>query len=357
MGRWLADGNIEFLGRVDNQVKLHGFRIELAEIEATLTRHPCVVEAVVAVRQGSGGGKYLAAYLVTRPDRRVSDRELADFCGRQLPSYMVPTRFVRLSRLPLNVNGKIDRAALPASQIDSVGESHRCCPPQTATERRLAQLWAEVLDLEPIGRNADFIQLGGDSLQAVELLVRIEQSFGVELELASILGSEPRLMQLARRIDEGCSANYAPPRDSWELRLSQIWERHLDVRPLSIDVGFFDLGGDMALALRLMAEVSQHFGRNLAAEVLVARPTIEQLAELLRGKPLLRPRSSLIVLQASGQHPPLICLPGIFGTTWEFRRLAQCLGADFPVYALPPVGVDGVASPLRHDRRDGAAQC
>jgi thioesterase domain-containing protein len=94
-----------------------------------------------------------------------------------------------------------------------------------------------------------------------------------------------------------------------------------------------------------MAEVSQHFGRNLAAEVLVARPTIEQLAELLRGKPLLRPRSSLIVLQASGQHPPLICLPGIFGTTWEFRRLAQCLGADFPVYALPPVGVDGVASP------------
>ncbi len=94
-----------------------------------------------------------------------------------------------------------------------------------------------------------------------------------------------------------------------------------------------------------MAEVSREFGRPLTAEVLTDHPTIEQLAEVLRGTPHFGKGSSLIVLRASGKHPPLVCLPGIFGTVWEFRRLAECLGQDFPVYALQPQGIDGVAAP------------
>ncbi len=187
--------------------------------------------------------------------------------------------------------------------------------------------------MKPIGRNANFLQLGGDSLQAVELLANIDKSFGIRLDLSSIFGNLSRLTQLAELINVGSSGDYAAPRNNCEMRLSQLWERYFGVRPISVSDNFFELGGDPALAAIVMAEVSQQFDRNLSAEVLHDRPTIKSLAELLRGASPAGHSPSLIVVQASGTHPPLICVPGILGTTWWCRTLARCLGPDFPIYA------------------------
>ncbi len=133
LGSYFADGNIEFLGRVDHQVKINGFRIELGEIESTLVRHPEVVEAVVVARQGAGSAKYLAAYLVNKSDAAASDDQLAEYCSRHLPHYMIPARFVHLPRLPLSVNGKVDRAALPNPEIQGP-DSRSVSAPQTPTD-------------------------------------------------------------------------------------------------------------------------------------------------------------------------------------------------------------------------------
>jgi aspartate racemase len=204
--RWLADGSIEFLGRLDDQLKIRGFRIEPGEIEAVLGRHPAVHQCVVKPC-GEGNDRRLAAYLTTDGHARPTKGDLRGYLMERLPEYMVPAAFMVVDRMPLTHNGKIDRRALPAPDLEGqlTDESH--CPPRSPTERHLVELWEDLLGVRPIGVRDDFFALGGHSLMAVRLVARIEQSLGVVVPIAALLSS-PTIESLARRIDhEGCGGN------------------------------------------------------------------------------------------------------------------------------------------------------
>ena len=179
LGRWRSDGNIEFLGRNDFQVKMRGFRIELGEIEARMTEHPGIGQAVVmareddAGRQAAGGLLHEAAAL---NQTSVEVGELRAFLLGRLPEYMVPAAYVRLESLPLTANGKLDRKALPAPDSEAYARQ-RYEAPQGEMEAAVAAIWAEVLKLERVGREDNFFELGGHSLLAVRVVSRVQSSW------------------------------------------------------------------------------------------------------------------------------------------------------------------------------------
>jgi hypothetical protein len=186
LGRWLPDGNIQFLGRNDWQVKIRGFRIELGEIEARLAAHPAVREAVVVVvREDSLGDKRLAAYVVLAGEPACTTAELRDYLKQKLPDYMVPAAWVVLPALPLTPNGKLDRKALPAPEAEAYSPRGYEAP-QGETETILAGLWAEVLKLDRVGRHDNFFEWGGHSLLATQLISRIRGVLGVDVPLRSL---------------------------------------------------------------------------------------------------------------------------------------------------------------------------
>jgi amino acid adenylation domain-containing protein len=194
--RWVADGNLEFLGRLDDQVKLRGFRIELGEIEAALGQHPGVLETAVALREDVPGAKRLVAYLKTRSEARLSAGELHSFLGQKLPRHMVPAAFVVLDQLPRTPNGKVDRRALPAPDDSRPELAYAAVMPGTPVEKTLAEIWTELLRRERIGIHDNFFELGGDSLLAVRLFGQIERVFGRQLPL-SILFQGATIKDLA----------------------------------------------------------------------------------------------------------------------------------------------------------------
>lgn len=186
VGRWLPDGHLEFLGRLDHQVKLRGFRIELGEIEAALRQHAAVRDAAVVLREDTRDGKRLVAYVATRFDAALSASALHSFLGRKLPRHMVPATFVMLDRLPLSPTGKVDRSALPAPDARRPALEHAFAAPRTRIEERLAGMWAQVLGLEEVGIHDNFFELGGHSLLAVRLFAQIEKVFGRKLALSTL---------------------------------------------------------------------------------------------------------------------------------------------------------------------------
>jgi amino acid adenylation domain-containing protein len=191
--RYLANGNIEFLGRLDQQVKLRGFRIELGEIEAVLTRHPQVLAAAVIVRDDLPGEKRLVAYAVAR-DAAVAVADLRAWLERQLPDYMVPAAFVVLPALPLTPNGKVDRKSLPAPEYEGSREAFE--PPGTPIETAIASIWADVLHRPRVGRNESFFDLGGHSLLAAQAIGMINQALGIDLTLRQLFET-PTVRELA----------------------------------------------------------------------------------------------------------------------------------------------------------------
>jgi len=196
LGRWLADGTVEFVGRADHQVKVRGFRIEPGEIEAWLAEHGAVREAVVLVREDAPGDKRLVAYY--RADEPVDVEALRRHVGERLPEYMVPAAYVRLERLPLTPNGKVDRNALPAPEDEAYARRGYEAP-MGETEQALAEIWAEVLGMERVGRWDHFFELGGHSLLAVRVISRIRQLLSAEVELAVVF-VRPVLKELAEAL-------------------------------------------------------------------------------------------------------------------------------------------------------------
>jgi amino acid adenylation domain-containing protein len=179
LARWLRDGNIEFLGRNDFQVKIRGFRIELGEIEARLAKHPAVREAVVIAREERPGDKRLVAYYTTSLNdgseaNAPSAEQLRAYLSASLPEYMVPAAFMALEAWPLTSNGKLDRRALPAPEMD-FHAVHSCEPPQGDVETMLAAIWAETLRLEQVNRHDDFFRLGGHSLLTLRVVTLLQQ--------------------------------------------------------------------------------------------------------------------------------------------------------------------------------------
>ncbi|MEO6195390.1 MAG: amino acid adenylation domain-containing protein, partial [Thermoanaerobaculia bacterium] len=311
--RWLPDGDLDFLGRLDHQVKIRGMRVELGEIESVLDRHPGVREAVTLVPDGR-----LTAYVVGSEEGAPSVDELRDFLQRQLPSYMVPQAWVILDELPLTPNGKVDRRALARIEVarDDSGEGYAA--PRTAAEERLARLWAELLGVERVGVHDDFFRLGGHSLLAVQVLSRMRQLFGVELELRDLFNS-PTVEALAaavdRKLPEGGMdlALVARSRDG-ELPLSFAQQRLWFLDHLTPGSALYNV--PMAYRLRGRVETGA-----LAAA----------LREVVRRHEALRTRF------VQGEEGPAQVIERIF---------------DMP---LPEVDLKGLPEPVRHGERERLA--
>ena len=202
LGKYLDEGKIEYLGRKDYQVKIRGYRIELGEIEAALEQHDSIREAVV-VASGEAGEQRLVAYVVNADgsiDRQSCETELRRSLHERLPAYMVPSVFILLDRLPLTANGKVDRRALPAPERISQERKEGSVAGRTVTEQLLAQIWAEVLKVEPIGIHDNFFELGGHSLLAAQVVSRVRAAFQIELPLRSLFET-PTIESLAQTIE------------------------------------------------------------------------------------------------------------------------------------------------------------
>ena len=207
LGRWMEGGWIEFLGRNDEQVKIRGYRIELGEIESVLAAHAGVSEAVVIAREEEGGEKRLVAYYTTSGEGKeiAGAEELREHVAAKLPEYMVPAGYVRLEKIPLSAAGKLDRQALPQPGSNAYAMREYEAP-QGEVAETLAEIWSELLRLERIGRQDDFFQLGGHSLMAARLVLKIHQHFEVDIDLREmfeftrlcLLASEIRNRQLAQ---------------------------------------------------------------------------------------------------------------------------------------------------------------
>ncbi|MDY6993520.1 MAG: amino acid adenylation domain-containing protein, partial [Pseudomonadota bacterium] len=196
LARWLADGMIEYLGRIDHQIKLRGFRIELGEIEAVLLQLPQVREVVAVIQGEESEHKRLVAYVVA--DETVQPPALREFLRTQLPEYMLPAQFVQLPELPLTPNGKIDRRALPLPE-HPVAQEHPVLP-STPTEAILATLWQALLKVQAVSIHDNFFELGGHSLLATQLMVRIQQAFSVTLSIRQLFEA-PTIAALATQIE------------------------------------------------------------------------------------------------------------------------------------------------------------
>jgi len=204
LGVWTEDGQIQFLGRIDTQVKLRGQRIELEEIDNALARHPAISHAVVTLREDTPGDKRLVAYLVTHPHTSAPDiSELRDHLATTLPTYMIPATYLTLPTLPLAPTGKIDRTALPPPPAAPVTRGG--APASTVTERSVAESYAAVLGVPEVGADEDFFVLGGNSLQAALVLGRIREGWGVELRMRDFYAA-PAVRAVARAVEDGVLA-------------------------------------------------------------------------------------------------------------------------------------------------------
>jgi thioesterase domain-containing protein len=257
LARWLPDGTLEYLGRIDHQIKLRGFRIELGEIEAALGQHDGVRETVVVAREDALGDKRLVAYFVARQDPTPSTTELRSFLQQRLPEHMVPAIFVPLDAMPLTPSGKVDRRSLPAAQVE-----------RTAS-----------------------------------------------------------------------GASFVAPRDRTELKLVQIWEDALQIRPVGVQDDFFAIGGHSLLAVRLMASIRALFGQALPLTTLFQQPTVESMAQRLRECAAPRAWSPLVEIQSHGDARPFFCVHPGGGTVLCYLELARGLG-DRPFYGLQARGAD-----------------
>jgi len=201
LGRWQADGTVEYLGRNDDQVKVRGFRVELAEIEAQLVECPQVKEAAVILREDSPGETRLVAYVIPRDPSGPNVDELRRTLKVMLPVHMVPSAFVVLASWPLTPNGKLDRRALPAPEFGSY-VNRKFEPPRGQVEEAVAEIWRELLHIPRLGRDDNFFELGGHSMLVVKALGRLSQRFGVALKVTDLYGN-PTIGDLATRITKG----------------------------------------------------------------------------------------------------------------------------------------------------------
>ncbi len=268
LARRRPDGDLEYLGRIDRQVKVRGFRIELGEIEAALAEHPGVREAAVVAREDRPGDVRLVGYVSSAAEARPSPQALAAFLAERLPGYMVPAAWVLLDRLPLTANGKVDRAALPAPEERGSGEAYLA--PRSPVEQVLAGIWEEVLELQRVGVEDDFFALGGHSLVATQVTSRVLKAFSVELPLR-VLFERPTVAALAAEVERlrgsGAAAAAPPlvraPRGTEApLSFRQEWRWLFD------QISPSNTGHTVPLALTLRGEVSAPaLAAALAAEV------------------------------------------------------------------------------------------
>ncbi|MGH3828384.1 MAG: amino acid adenylation domain-containing protein, partial [Pseudonocardiaceae bacterium] len=293
LARWGTDGNLVFVGRVDDQVKVRGFRIEPGEIEAVLMDHAGVARVVVTAREDRPGDRRLVAYVVPTATDAVDVGVLREFLRARLPEYMVPAAFVMLEGLPVTSNGKLDRAALPVPEFGAAGAGRASRTPQ---EDILCGLFAEVLGVAGVGVDEDFFDLGGHSLLATRLIARIRATLGVELELRALFGA-PSVAGLAALLG-----------DAGRARLALTAGERPDVVPLSFAQRrlwfLHQLEGPSAtynipLALRLSGQLDRDALRAAVGDVTVRHESLRTVFPQTDGVPYQR------VLDLRTAHPAL----------------------------------------------------
>ena len=208
--RYSPDGKLQFLGRFDDQVKVHGVRIELQEIETVMSRHPAIQQVAVAARHDAAGESHIAAYYVSR-DTDATDTTLRRFARETLPESMVPGAFIRLDALPLMPNGKLDREALPAWTVDRANLGDHLESPRTPLESSIAQIWSEVLNVRPIGVHDDFFAIGGHSLLATQVISRLNRELGRSISVRQMFETTT-IEALAKAIEQKASEPSTPTR-------------------------------------------------------------------------------------------------------------------------------------------------
>lgn len=297
-----ADGSLEFLDRLDNQVKVRGFRIELSEIETVLRQHPAVGETVVVVREDQPGDKRLVAYVVPNPEQAITIAQLRGVVDKALPAYMIPTAFVMLEALPLTPNGKVDRQSLPKPDLTRLQLESTLVAPSTPVEEILASIWAEVLDLEAVGIHDNFFELGGHSLLATRVTSQLRQVFQIELSLRSLFES-PTIAGLAKHMEKATKAGLglnAPPitpvPQTDALPLSFAQQRLWFLAQLEPDNLFYNIFG----AVRLQGHLNQRALEQSFNEILYRHEVLRTTFKTVKGQPV------AVVSPATPLHLPVI---------------------------------------------------
>ena len=243
IGRYLPNGNVEILGRIDHQVKIRGFRIELGEIEAVLRQHPIVEETVVIAAENSSGSKQLVAYVVPRFKQLNIDEQLRQFLKDKLPSYMIPTVFVMLNSLPVTPNGKVDRRCLVAKGFIAIAEQVRqhieetLVAPRDHIETELVEIWQQVLGTQSIGVKENFFDLGGHSLLAIKLFAQIQTQFNKKLPITTLFtsGTVEALADILRQEHQGWKAK--------EEYSKSAWSSLVEIQPVGSEPPLFCIHG------------------------------------------------------------------------------------------------------------------
>ena len=297
------------IGRADHQLTVRGFRIELGEIEAVLARHGSVGQVVVLAREDRPGDRQLVAYVVPRGDAVADPGVLREHAAASLPEFMVPSAVVVLAELPLTVNGKVDRGALPAPEYAG-GEGRRA--PRTVHEEILAGIFAEVLGVERVGTDDSFFKLGGDSIRSIQLVSRAGQA-GLAVTPADVF-THPTVAGLA-----------AAARPVAEAGLAVGDDGQVPPGP----------GNESHIAQAERAESTDLDQENLSpfAAPLGADEAVEQAAD---AEDFFR---QLLPIRPSGRRPPLFCVHGGVGLSWPYMALAGYMGEDYPVYGIQAPGV------------------
>ena len=200
LARWMPDGNIEYLGRIDDQVKIRGYRMELGEIESVLNESEHISRGVVLAKEDKQGAKRLVGYVVAR--EMFNKQAIQEYLSTKLPEYMIPSLWVELESIPLTVNGKIDRKALP--DPDSGDMAAEYVEPRNEIEAMLAEMWQEILEIDKVGIEDDFFELGGQSLLVIRLISAIRKTFRIELQLNDVFDF-PTIRLLAGQLSKDSS--------------------------------------------------------------------------------------------------------------------------------------------------------
>ncbi|MET9660090.1 non-ribosomal peptide synthase/polyketide synthase [Streptomyces sp. NPDC006510] len=324
LARWAGDGNLEYLGRTDHQVKVRGFRIELGEIEAVLAAHPDVARAVVTVHAQGSPDARLVAYLVPSGDREPRLGAVREHAGAVLPEHMVPGAVVVLDALPLTPNGKVDRAALPDPEFGTDGAGRA---PRTPAEEILCGMFAEILGADRVGLDDSFFDLGGHSLLATRLVSRIRTAFGVELPIRALFEA-PTVARLIVHLDEAAAARRAPaavPDRPERIPLSFAQRRLWFINRFDEQSSTYN----MPFAVRLRGALDAGALRRALADVVDRHQSLRTTFPEVDGVPCQH------VLSAADAAPPM---PVVVTTEERLPgELAAEAGRGFDLAAEPPL--------------------
>jgi amino acid adenylation domain-containing protein len=321
--RWQTDGNIEFLGRIDQQVKLRGFRIELGEIEHCLSRHPQVKEAVVLAPEDQGGERYICAYVVTDFAEPTSiSTELTGYLSHWLPGYMIPTHFIPIREVPLTPNGKVNRKALPEPTFAS---QNQYIAPRDEIEEKLVEIWSEVLGRDPsqapIGIDDNFFTLGGHSLRAIIMTAKVHQALDVNVSLAEVF-KNPTIKGISAYINRAARDPFVsiePTEKKEYYVLSPAQKRMYILEQTDVESTAYN----MSLVVELSEETDIEQLEVTFRQLIERHESLRTSIELIKGHPVQR------------IHPEVAFNIEHYETTGEIKRIIREFVRPFDLAEAP----------------------